>query len=183
MGICVAIMIMFTYFAIHGQDIIVQGWSRFAPPEAIVMAVIAWFLILESIRRIFGPVLFSVIAVVSLYPLVAEHMPGLLEGIGRPFDVTAMFHILSRQSAIGLLLRTYIEVVLGFIVFGVVVVETGGGEFFLNFALAVVGRMRGGTAKVAVLASAMFASVNGQPMVNVLTTGAVTIPAMKKSGL
>ena len=181
-GICIAIMIMFAYFAVHGQDIIVQGWSRFAPPEAVVMAAIAWFLMLESIRRIFGPVLFGVIAVVSLYPLIAEHMPGLLEGIGRPFDVTAMFHILSRQSAIGLLLRTYIEVVLGFIVFGVVVVETGGGEFFLNVALALVGRMRGGTAKVAVLASAMFASVNGQPMVNVLTTGAVTIPAMKKAG-
>lgn len=181
-GICIAIMIMFAYFAWHGLDIIVKGWSRFAPPEAVVMAAIAWFLMLESIRRIFGTVLFAVITVVSLYPLIAAHMPGLLEGIGRPFDVTAMFHILSRQSAIGLLLRTYIEVVLGFIVFGIVVVETGGGEFFLNLALALVGRMRGGTAKVAVLASALFASVNGQPMVNVLTTGSVTIPAMKRAG-
>lgn len=174
---------MFMYFAWHGQDVIVKGWSRFAPIEAVVMATIAWCLLLESIRRIFGPVLFSVITIVSFYPLIAAHMPGLLEGVGRPFDVTAMFHILSVQSAIGLLLRTYIEVVLGFIVFGIVVVETGGGKFFLNLALAMVGRMRGGTAKVAVLASAMFASINGQPMVNVLTTGAVTIPAMKKAGV
>jgi TRAP transporter 4TM/12TM fusion protein len=178
----ILILVMFAYFAVNGQNIIVQGWSRFAPPEAVVMAAIAWFLMLESIRRIFGPVLFSVITVVSLYPLIAAHMPGLLEGIGRPFDVTAMFHILSRQSAIGLLLRTYIEVVLGFIVFGIVVVETGGGKFFLNLALTLVGRMRGGTAKVAVLASALFGSINGQPMVNVLTTGSVTIPAMKKAG-
>lgn len=182
-GLFILILGIFAYFAWHGQDIIVQGWSRFAPPEAVVMAVIAWLLMLESIRRIFGPVLFSVIAIVSLYPLIAAHMPGLLEGIGRPFDVTAMFHILSPQSAIGLLLRTYIEVVLGFIVFGIVVVETGGGEFFLNLALSLVGRMRGGTAKVAVLASALFGSINGQPMVNVLTTGSVTIPAMKKSGI
>jgi TRAP transporter 4TM/12TM fusion protein len=182
-GMFILIFGMFMYFAWHGQDVIVKGWSRFAPIEAVVMATIAWFLLLESIRRIFSTVLFSVITIVSFYPLIAAHMPGLLEGVGRPFDVTAMFHILSVQSAIGLLLRTYIEVVLGFIVFGIVVVETGGGKFFLNLALAMVGRMRGGTAKVAVLASAMFASINGQPMVNVLTTGAVTIPAMKKAGV
>jgi TRAP transporter 4TM/12TM fusion protein len=181
-GLFFLIFFMFAYFAWHGQDVIVKGWSRFAPLEAKIMAAISWFLLLESIRRIFGPILFSVIAVVSFYPLIAAHMPGFLEGIGRSFDVTAMFHILSRQSAIGLLLRTYIGVVLGFILFGIVVVETGGGQFFLNFALALVGRMRGGTSKVAVVASALFASINGQPMVNVLTTGAVTIPAMKKAG-
>jgi TRAP-type uncharacterized transport system fused permease subunit len=173
-GLFVLIFFMFAYFAWHGQDVIVKGWSRFAPLEAKIMAAIAWLLLLESIRRIFGPILFSVIAVVSFYPLIAEHMPGFLEGIGRSFDVTAMFHILSRQSAIGLLLRTYIGIVLGFILFGIVVVETGGGKFFLNLALALVGRMRGGTSKVAVVASALFASINGQPIVNVLTTGAVT---------
>lgn len=181
-GLFFLIFFMFAYFAWHGQDVIVKGWSRFAPLEAKIMAAIAWLLLLESIRRIFGPILFSVITVVSFYPLIAAHMPGFLEGIGRSFDVTAMFHILSRQSAIGLLLRTYIGVVLGFILFGIVVVETGGGKFFLNLALSLVGRMRGGTSKVAVVASALFASINGQPMVNVLTTGAVTIPAMKKAG-
>ena len=181
-GLFFLVTLMFAYFAWHGQDIIVKGWSRFAPLEAKIMAFIAWFLILESIRRIFGTVLFSVMAIVSFYPLFADHMPGFLEGIGRPFDVTAMFHILSPQSAIGLLLRTYVEIVLGFILFGIVVVEAGGGEFFLNLALSLVGRLRGGTAKVAVIASALFGSINGQPIVNVLTTGVVTIPAMKKAG-
>lgn len=179
--LCLLTFSMFMYFAWHGQDIIVMGWSRFAPFEAKIMAAISWLLILESIRRIYGPILFTVITFISFYPLFASHMPGFLEGIQRPFDVTAMFHILSPQSAIGLLLRTYIGVVLGFILFGIVVVETGGGEFFLNLALSLVGRMRGGTSKVAVVASALFASINGQPMVNVLTTGAVTIPAMKKA--
>jgi len=180
--LCFLCVAMFGYFSWHGQEIIVEGWSRFAPLEAKILAAIAWILTLESIRRIFGPTLFSVIAVVSFYPLFAEHMPGFLEGIGSSFDATATFHMLSPQSAIGLLLRTYIEIVLGFVLFGIVVVETGGGAFFLNLALALVGRMRGGTAKVAVVSSAMFGSINGQPMVNVLTTGAVTIPAMKKSG-
>lgn len=181
-GLCFLSFSMFMYFSWHGQEIIVAGWSRFAPVEAMVMAAIAWILILESIRRIFGATLFSVIAIVSFYPLIAEHMPGFLEGIGRSFELTATFHILSPQSAIGLLLRTYIEIVLGFVLFGIVVVETGGGAFFLNLALSLVGTMRGGTAKVAVVSSALFGSINGQPMVNVLTTGAVTIPAMKKSG-
>lgn len=181
-GLCFLSLGMFAYFSWHGQEIIVEGWSRFAPLEAKIMAVVAWLLILESIRRIFGSTLFSVIAIMSFYPLVAEQMPGFLGGVGRSFELTATFHILSPQSAIGLLLRTYIEIVLGFVLFGIVVVETGGGAFFLNLALSLVGTMRGGTAKVAVVSSAMFGSINGQPMVNVLTTGAVTIPAMKKSG-
>lgn len=181
-GLFFLVLVMFMYFAWHGQEIIVKGWSRFAPLEAKILAAIAWLLLLESIRRIYGTVLFSIVAIVSFYPLFAEHMPGFMEGIGSTFDKTATFHILSPQSAIGLLLRTYVEIVLGFILFGIVVVETGGGEFFLKLALSIVGRMRGGTSKVAVVASALFASINGQPMVNVLTTGAVTIPAMKKSG-
>ena len=175
-------VVMFAYFAWHGMEIIVKGWSFSAPPDAKIMAVIAWFLILESIRRIFGTVLFSVIAVISFYPLFAAHMPGFLEGIEQSFVVTATFHILSPQSAVGLLLRTYVEIVLGFVLFGIVVAETGGGVFFLDLALSMVGRMRGGTAKVAVIASALFGSINGQPIVNVLTTGVVTIPAMKKAG-
>lgn len=181
-GLFLLVLGISMYFAWHGMEMITKGWVYMAPFAAMIMAVIAWFLLLESIRRIYGTILAGILFVVSIYPLFAAYMPGLLEGVGQSFYRTAQFHMLGTQSAIGLLLRTYIEIVLGFIVFGVAVAATGGGKFFLDLALSLVGRTRGGTAKVAILASALFGSINGQPIVNVLTTGSVTIPAMKAAG-
>jgi len=117
-----------------------------------------------------------------LYPIFAEYMPGILNGISRPFLLTAQFHILSTGSAMGLLLRIYADIILGFVIFGTAVISTGGGKFFLDMARAVVGRTRGGTAKVAVFASAIFGSLSGSSIANVITTGSFTIPTMKKSG-
>ena len=170
------------YLSYHGLDVIQKAWSRVAPLTAVIAAVILMFLLIEAVRRAFGMVLGVFILIVALYPLFAQYMPGILEGVHRPFDLTAQFHMLSKDSAMGLLVRLYVRIVLGFTIFGVAIIATGGGKFFLNLALALVGHTRGGTAKVAVFASAMFGSVNGQPIVNVITTGSVTIPAMKKAG-
>ncbi len=170
------------YMTWHAQEMIQKGWSHTAPFAAFVMAAILWFLLVESVRRIYGWILAGLVLLASIYPLFAEHMPGLLQGVQQSFRLTAQLHMLSNQSALGFVLSTYIEVIIGFIVFGSAVATLGGGKFFLNLALSVVGPMRGGVAKVATVASALFGSINGQPMVNVLTTGSVTIPAMKKTG-
>jgi len=74
------------------------------------------------------------------------------------------------------------NIVIGFLIFAGVLNATGGGDFFLNLAFSLVGKSRGGPAKVAVISSGLFGSINGAPIVNVATTGAITIPAMKKLG-
>lgn len=170
------------YFSWHGLEIIQKAWTRVAPVTAVIGAVIIMFLLIEGVRRATGMIMGIVVLIVAIYPVFAQYMPGLLEGVSRPFDLTAQYHILSKDSAVGLLLRLYVRIVLGFTLFGVAVIATGGGKFFLNMALSLVGRTRGGTAKVAVLASAMFGSVSGSSIVNVITTGSITIPAMKKAG-
>jgi TRAP transporter 4TM/12TM fusion protein len=170
------------YFAWHAYDIDVKGWSRMAPLHAVIMAVIVWVIVIEAVWRTTGSVLAIVVLLGSFYPLVAEYMPGILEGVSFPFLHIAQYHIFSHDSTVGLLVRIYANIIVGYILFGIVVVETGGARFFINIALSLVGGTRGGTAKVAVVSSALFGSISGSSVANVITTGTVTIPAMKKAG-
>src|SRR3972149_11354168 len=74
------------------------------------------------------------------------------------------------------------DTLLGFLVFAAVLVASGAGNFFLNFALAILGRFRGGPAKVSVVSSAFFGSLSGSIFANIIGTGSVTIPTMKRMG-
>jgi TRAP transporter 4TM/12TM fusion protein len=169
-------------YAYHGYTIIERGWGYFAPPDMTLMAVVLWVLVIEAVRRTTGLVLALVIAFFSLYPIFAPHMPAFLEGPGRSFLTTATFHSLSVDSILGIPLRVFGGLLVGFMLFGVALQATGGGTFFLNISFALLGATRGGPAKVAVLASALFGSMSGSVISNVITTGSITIPAMKKTG-
>ncbi len=90
--------------------------------------------------------------------------------------------MISSESSFGIPMGAFGSLVIGFIVFGAVLQHTGGGKFFNDLALALVGRFRGGAAKVAIFASGFMGSMSGSVISNVLTTGAVSIPAMKRTG-
>ncbi len=169
-------------FAWHGYTIIERGWGYFAPPDKTLMALMLWALVVEAVRRTTGSVLALVICFFSLYPIFAGHMPAFLEGHSRSFWTTATFHSLSVDSLLGIPMKVFGDLLIGFMLFGVVLQVTGGGAFFLNLSFALLGATRGGPAKVAVLASALFGSMSGSVISNVITTGSITIPAMKKTG-
>jgi TRAP transporter 4TM/12TM fusion protein len=170
------------YLAVHGLEINTKGWEYFAPPHIMTMAILLWILVLEAVRRTAGMSLAIIILVLSLYPLYAAHMPGFLEGYHRPFTNTANFHALSPSSILGIPMKVFGIILIGFIIFGSALQASGGGAFFLNLSGALLGSRRGGTAKVAVLSSALFGSLSGSVISNVVTTGSITIPAIKKSG-
>ena len=170
------------YLAWHGYDILTRGYGYSAPLDMTILSIVLWFLLMEALRRSAGMVLTTVVLFFALYPTFASHMPGMLEGVQRSFDKTAVFHILSVESAMGELLKVFANVLFGYIIFGVAVIATGGSDFLLNMADSFVGKTRGGPAKIAVIGSALFGSVSGSPMANVITTGSITIPAMKSSG-
>lgn len=171
-----------SYFAWVGLDITTKGWGASSPFHAAIMAAALWILIIESVRRSSGLALAVVVLVFSFYPLFAEHMPGILYGFSMSFIETAQYHIFSKDSALGVLMAVYADIILGFILFGIAVIATKGGEFMLDLSMSLVGTTRGGIAKVATVSSAMFGSVSGSSTINVITTGSVTIPAMKKAG-
>jgi TRAP transporter 4TM/12TM fusion protein len=170
------------YFAWLGYDIIQRGFSYYAPIQMTILGGVLWLLVLEAVRRTSGITLATIILFFSLYPIFAHYMPGFLEGYSRSIETTANFHAFSIQSLLGIPLRVAGTILIGFIIFGVALQASGGGEFFLNLSYCLLGRSRGGTAKVAVLSSALFGSLSGSVISNVITTGSITIPAIKKSG-
>jgi TRAP transporter 4TM/12TM fusion protein len=134
------------------------------------------------VRRVAGWSLFILVSLFSLYPLAAEQMPDAISGMSVSLQDTAIYHAMSSESVLGLPFRAFANLVIGFLVFGVALKCTGGGQFFIDLAFSLLGRVRGGPAKVAILSSGLMGSMSGSVVTNVLTTGQLTIPAMKRSG-
>jgi len=170
------------YLALHGLTIIEQGWDFNAPTEATLSSALLLLLVLEGVRRCGGTPLLIVALVFGCYPLYAGKMPGFLWGTAYSLGGTIRAHVMGVESIIGIPMQVVAQLVIGFVVFGAALAVTGGGEFFMRFAVALMGRTRGGPAKVAVISSAIMGSVSGSVISNVLTTGAFTIPTMKKAG-
>lgn len=170
------------YFAWTAERSLEEGWEYAAPETAVWASVLFYVLILEATRRAGGLVLFLFVLAFSLYPTFADVMPDPLSGFASPFLDLAPYHMISSESSFGIPMRAFGNLVIGFIVFGAVLQQTGGGKFFNDLALALVGKFRGGAAKVAIFASGFMGSMSGSVISNVLTTGAVSIPAMKRTG-
>ncbi|MGE0722946.1 MAG: TRAP transporter permease [Alphaproteobacteria bacterium] len=170
------------YLAVNAQTIISSGWDILAPPLPTTLAAIFCVLVLEGLRRTGGPVLFAVCIVFFLYPLYAGYMPGFLWGTDFSPAEMVRAHALGTESIIGVPMQVASDLLIGYLVFGVVLAATGGGAFFMNLASALMGTSRGGPAKVAVLASGFFGMLSGSPTSNVITTGTMTIPTMKRCG-
>ncbi|MDH4093169.1 MAG: TRAP transporter fused permease subunit [Betaproteobacteria bacterium] len=173
---------VFAYYALHAQRIVEEGWEYKAPRQAVWVAYVGWLVLLEATRRAGGTAVFVVVALISIYPVFAGHMPGPIAGLPRDLAATASFHFASSESALGIPMRAFGELVIGFVMFGAVLQYTGAAHFFNNLAFALFGSVRGGPAKVSIFASGLMGSVSGSVVSNVLTTGVVTIPAMKRIG-
>jgi TRAP transporter 4TM/12TM fusion protein len=170
------------WFSFKSNAILGEGWEFAAPLPAKILGFVLWALILETLRRTGGLAITIIVFVISLYPVFAGLMPGPIQGIQQSFADTMAYHIVSAESAFGIPMRAFGEVVIGFIVFGVALNHTGGGKFFNDVAFALVGRWRGGAAQVGVISSALQGSISGSVISNVISSGVVTIPAMKRTG-
>jgi len=170
------------YFASQARRIMTAGWSFSAPPLATLGASILFFLAIEAVRRCAGMVLAVVCLTFGLYPMVAASMPGVLWGNQFTWSALVAGHALGTESIIGIPFRVVADLLIGYIVFGVVLAILGGGEFFMALALKLLGRTRGGPAKVSIVASSLFGSLSGSVVSNIITTGTFTIPSMKKAG-
>lgn len=170
------------YYAFMAFDIIQKGWEFRAPLLPTLLGVGLWFLVLEAVRRATGLVLAVVCGFFSFYPIFAGSMPGFLQGADFPFLTAARYHAMSNVSMLGIPMQVVGSLLVGFVLFGVALQATGGGKFFLDFAFALMGGAKGGPAKVSVISSALFGTMSGSVISNVLVDGPFTIPAMKKAG-
>lgn len=155
----------------------------FRPEPASLVATWAMFvLLLEALRRSAGLPLVIVIGLFVLYALVGHLVEGDLQT--RKVDLNQMIYYLNVDTSgmLGLVLLIGVTVVVPFVFFGQLLGASGGATFFNDLALGLMGRYRGGAAKISVLASSLFGSINGIVVSNILATGVITIPLMKKSG-
>lgn len=178
-----AAVVVAGYFVVMAETILERGWGFDAPAQAVWMSYAFWLLILEAARRAGGWPIALIAALFSCYPMVADIVPGPIQGFPSTLEQTAIYHTMSTESVMGVPLQAFAGLVIGFLIFGVVLQKTGGGAFFINLAFALLGHVRGGPAKVSIFASGLMGSMSGSVITNVLTTGVLSIPAMRRIGM
>ena len=181
-AIMVVIAVIFSYYAYFAERIVLEAWEYAAPQVGVWLALVTWVIVLEAGRRAGGWPVFAIVLVFSLYPTFAASLPNVVAALSIPIQEVAIFHILGEESLFGIPMRVFAQLVFGFLVFGVSLQFTGGGPFFINFAFALLGHLRGGPAKVSIFSSGLMGSMSGGPISNVLTTGPLSIPAMRRIG-
>jgi len=173
--------IMTTVYIISNFDDII---ARFGNPTLadLVWGAVATFLVLEITRRVTGWVLPAIGLLFIIYAYLGPYMPGVFKHRG--YDWTRIIHqlYLTTEGIYGIPLGVSTDFVYLFILFGGFLTLTGTGEFYIDLANSLVGKSRGGPAKVAVVSSALFGTISGSAVANVASTGAFTIPLMKKTG-
>ncbi|MGD8561018.1 MAG: TRAP transporter permease [Desulfarculaceae bacterium] len=159
------------------------GHMGLAPPVyEIVLGTIFLILCVEASRRTLGWI-FPLIAITSMvYARFGEWLPGILAHKNYPFErlVDSMF--ITTEGVFGMLSGISATYIFLFILFGAMLREAGGGEFFINLSFSIFGHVRGGPAKIAVVASSLFGMLSGSGTANVAGTGQITIPLMKRTG-
>ncbi|MDJ0949400.1 MAG: TRAP transporter permease [Alphaproteobacteria bacterium] len=148
----------------------------------LVVAVIGLALLLEATRRALGPPLMVVAIVFLTYTFAGPHMPDVIAHKGASLGKGMSHYWLQTEGVFGVALGVSTSMVFLFVLFGSLLERAGAGNYFIRVAFALLGHMRGGPAKAAVVSSGMTGLVSGSSIANVVTTGTFTIPLMKRVG-
>jgi TRAP transporter 4TM/12TM fusion protein len=151
-------------------------------PTMFVIGVILIPMVWESLRRTTGWSLTIVFSVFVAYVFVGHLMPGMLEGREQKFMPAIAELGVTNVAILGLPTKIIVLTVVLFIWMGQLLLHTGASEWFTDVAAAIMGRSRGGSAKIAVVASGLFGSISGSAVSNVASTGVITIPLMRQAG-
>ena len=172
-----------TYLIYEYQDIVTSRGGM-ANSVDVIFSIITVICVLEGSRRITGWILPILASIFLLYPFVShlDFMPDRL--LTRPYDMGDIFGqlFLKTEGLYSVAIGASVTFIFLFILFGAFLARSGMGQLFNDLALALAGDKKGGPAKVAVISSGFMGSINGSALSNVVSTGAFTIPLMKKVG-
>jgi TRAP transporter 4TM/12TM fusion protein len=170
------------YVVFFHETILDYGEFGELDTRGIIFAALLVLPLFEALRRTIGWTLPIVILIFVGMTVFQKYMPGLLYGQGYPLERLLYSSYVSSAGIFGLPLGIAANIVIVFLIFGALMHRAGASAWFMDMALALTGWSRGGPAKAAVLASAMFGSISGSPSGNSATTGVFTIPMMKQIG-
>lgn len=151
--------------------------------ELLLLAAALAFLTLEGTRRTSGYSLIIITVVLVVWVLIGHLVPGQLQTHKVEAPALAIYLSFDNNGLLGLVLEIACTIVVAFVLMGQLLARSGGSGFFNDFALGLMGRFRGGAAKISVVASSLFGSISGIAAASALAVGVVTIPLMKRSGI
>lgn len=151
-------------------------------PDKWVPGAIALILLMEGLRKSAGKVIALLVWVLIAYAFFGDHLAGALRADVMSPTRTILYFYSDTNGVPGIVLRVVAELVLAFIIFGKMLEASGATSFLNDLALGWMGHRRGGPAKVSVVASGAFGSISGSTVANIMSTGVVTIPMMKRAG-
>jgi TRAP transporter 4TM/12TM fusion protein len=158
--------------------------NRSGAPTGVDLTVgaVGMLLLLEATRRALGPPLMVVAIVFLIYTFGGAYMPDVIAHKGQSLTKVMSHQWLTTEGVFGVALGVSSSFVFLFVLFGAMLEKAGAGNYFIKMAFALLGHMRGGPAKAAVVASAATGLISGSSIANVATTGTFTIPLMKRVG-
>jgi len=152
-------------------------------PIELIIGIIGILILLEATRRVIGLPLVIIAICFLLFSFFGRYAPDIISHGGLSLKRLVGFQWFDQEAIFGIPIGVSVDFIFLFVLFGALLETAGGGKYFLDLAFAMVGKMRGGPAKAAILASGLTGLISGSSVANTVTTGTFTIPIMKKSGL
>ena len=151
-------------------------------PIELIIGICGILILLEATRRAIGLPLVIIAICFLLFSYFGRYAPEIISHGGLSLKRLVGFQWFDQEAIFGIPIGVSVDFIFLFVLFGALLETAGGGKYFLDLAFAMVGKMRGGPAKAAILGSGMTGLISGSSIANTVTTGTFTIPIMKKSG-
>ena len=151
-------------------------------PLELILGGCGILILLEATRRAIGLPLVIIASCFLLFSYFGRYAPEIISHGGLSLNRLVGFQWLDQEAIFGIPIGVSVDFIFLFVLFGALLETAGGGKYFLDLAFAMVGKMRGGPAKAAILGSGMTGLISGSSIANTVTTGTFTIPIMKKTG-
>jgi TRAP transporter 4TM/12TM fusion protein len=179
---CLYIYFFYDQLIDRGGILLQYRIGQFTIPVEIIIGMIGISILLEATRRAIGMPLVIIALCFLLFSYFGRYAPDIISHGGLSLKRLVGFQWFDQEAIFGIPIGVSVDFIFLFVLFGALLEKAGGGKYFLDLAFAMVGKMRGGPAKAAILGSGMTGLISGSSIANTVTTGTFTIPIMKKSG-
>ncbi len=179
---CLYIYFFYDDLVNRGGILLVKEIFGFKIPVELIIGAIGILILLEATRRAIGLPLVIIAVCFLLFSYFGKYAPDIISHGGLSVKRLVGFQWFDQEAIFGIPIGVSVDFIFLFVLFGALLETAGGGKYFLDLAFAMVGKMRGGPAKAAILGSGMTGMISGSSIANTVTTGTFTIPIMKKTG-
>ena len=179
---CLYIYFFYDQIINRGGILLKYSLGQYAIPVELIIGMFGILILLEATRRAIGLPLVIIAVCFLLFSYFGQYAPDIISHGGLSLKRLVGFQWFDQEAIFGIPIGVSVDFIFLFVLFGALLETAGGGKYFLDLAFAMVGKMRGGPAKAAILGSGMTGLISGSSIANTVTTGTFTIPIMKKTG-